>query len=55
MAKAASVSDRPEPGAPAPHNGIMGISGMAAKSWNSRMEKAARPWRVVSSLFSSST
>ena len=28
------------------------MSGIAARSWNSRMEKAARPWRMVSSPFS---
>ena len=35
--------------------GTMAISGIAARSWNSRTENAARPWRVFSSPFSSST
>ena len=41
--------------APSANSGTSAISGIAARSWNSSTAKASRPWRVVSSPFSSST
>jgi hypothetical protein len=56
MAFSASSADIPvAPAPPSANSGNSAISGIAARSWNSRIENAVRPCRAVSSFCSSST